>query len=192
VVFDQGAAFGYNTDHSGFIEAYRRVRGEVGRGATLLIGTGGVGRAVAFGLVTLSAAPIRLVDRDTAKAKALAADLRHVSPDLDVSVLEHSAEAARDVQGIINCTPLGMFGHEGSPLPRCAMAGAEWAFDAVYTPSDTRFLTDAEAEGLAIISGWELFFYQGVHAWDIFSGCPLDAATLRRDLLSDGNAPSKL
>ena len=27
------------------------------------------------------------------------------------------------------------------------MAGAEWAFDAVYTPVDTRFLTDAEAGG---------------------------------------------
>ncbi|MDN3718934.1 tripartite tricarboxylate transporter permease [Roseibium salinum] len=67
-------------------------------------------------------------------------------------------KAAEGVTGLINCTPVGMVGHEGTPLPRQAMRGAEWAFDAVYTPTDTQFLKDAAAAGLSIISGWELFF----------------------------------
>jgi shikimate dehydrogenase len=56
-------------------------------------------------------------------------------------------------------------------------------FDAVYTPLETPFLKDAAALGLEIISGWELFFYQGVHAWAHFSGGSVDEAALRSTLL---------
>ena len=75
-----------------------------------------------------------------------------------------------------------MVGYDGTPVPAELMAGAEWAFDAVYTPVDTQFLQDAAAEGLAVISGYELFFHQGVDAWALFSGCPVEPATLRAAL----------
>ena len=71
------------------------------------------------------------------------------------------------------------------------MAGAEWAFDAVYTPytpAETQFLSDAAAEGLAVVSGFELFFHQGVDAWALFSGRPIDPAALRAALAAEGNA----
>ena len=69
-----------------------------------------------------------------------------------------------------------------------AMQGTEWAFDAVYTPVDTQFLQDAAAEGLSVISGYELFFYQGVHAWAHFANLPLDETRLRADLQERGEA----
>jgi shikimate dehydrogenase len=78
-----------------------------------------------------------------------------------------------------------MVGYGGTPLPAEAMAGAEWAFDAVYTPVDTQFLTDAAAAGLAVISGYELFFFQGVHAWAHFAGLPLDEGALRKALIDN-------
>jgi shikimate dehydrogenase len=56
----------------------------------------------------------------------------------------------------------------------------------VYTPVETQFLRDAEAAGLAMISGYELFFWQGVHAWQIFAGLPLDLPALRLALLTEG------
>ena len=65
------------------------------------------------------------------------------------------------------------------------MAGASWAFDAVYTPVDTRFMQDAAAEGLTAISGYELFFHQGVDAWDIFVGRTLSHDDLRRALAAE-------
>ena len=40
-----------------------------------------------------------------------------------------------------------MVGHGGTPVPRALMDGARWAFDAVYTPVDTRLLGDAAAAG---------------------------------------------
>lgn len=184
VIFHADGPRGHNTDHSGFMAAYRAARGDAVPGKVLMIGTGGVGRAVAFGLVGLGVAELRLVDRDLAKAQGLADDLRRAAPGLRVTTGTDAVAAAAGAQGLINCTPVGMVGYPGTPLPGAAMAGAEWAFDAVYTPPDTPFVTDAAAQGLAVISGWELFFWQGVHAWALFSGLPLDRAALRAALIA--------
>lgn len=184
VIFDADGPTGFNTDYSGFMAACTAARGTEPPGAVLMIGTGGVGRAVAFGLVGLAVTELRLVDRDPDKAQALARALHDSAPQVKVSVHAKAVEAASGVSGVINCTPVGMVGYGSTPLPRAAMTGITWAFDAVYTPTDTQFLKDAAAEGLEVISGWELFFYQGVHAWDLFSGTPLDRSTLRQALIS--------
>lgn len=182
VLFEADVPQGYNTDYTGFMAAYRAARSDA-PGICCLIGTGGVGRALAFGLVALGATEIRLVDRDMAKAEALASDLRAVAGATRVTTFTDAAEAARGAQGLLNGTPVGMVGYDGTPLPAAAMQGAGWAFDAVYTPVDTQFLTDAETQGLNIISGYELFFWQGVHAWEHFSGGkPLDRVALRQAL----------
>jgi shikimate dehydrogenase len=175
---------GFNTDYSGFIAAYRAARTPA-PDVSCLIGTGGVGRALAFGLVALEASEIRLVDRDIAKAEALAEDLRAAAPAIRIATFADAAEAAKGAQGLLNGTPVGMVGYDGTPLAAEAMQSAEWAFDAVYTPVETQFLTDATKAGLDVISGYELFFWQGVHAWEIFSGGrPLDQDALRASLES--------
>lgn len=188
VLFEQEGPRGQNTDYTGFIAGYRGVRQQAEPGVTCLIGTGGVGRALAFGLVALGAQEIRLVDRDKAKAEALATDLRAVENAPKITVMDDAAEAAQGADGLLNGSPVGMVGYDGTPLPAEAMQGAQWAFDAVYTPVDTQFLQDADAAGLTIISGYQLFFYQGVHAWAHFAGLPLDEARLRADLNTDGEA----
>lgn len=188
VLFEADGPKGHNTDYTGFVSGYRRVRGDQAPGVACLIGTGGVGRALAFGLVALGATEIRLVDRDEEKAQGLARDLRAAPNAPQVGVYTDAVAAASRATGILNGTPVGMVGYGGTPLPKEAMAGAKWVFDAVYTPVDTQFLQDATAEGLNVISGYELFFFQGVHAWAHFSGLPLDEARLRADLLVQGEA----
>ncbi|MGO4853092.1 shikimate dehydrogenase family protein [Phaeovulum sp. W22_SRMD_FR3] len=182
VIFGTTPPKGYNTDYSGFIAAYRLVRGAAAPGPTLMIGAGGVGKAVAFGLIALGATEIRIVDRDLPKAEALAEALTAAAPGLVTRTGTEAEALANGVTGLINCTPVGMVGYDGTPLAASAMVAAEWAFDAVYTPVDTQFLKDAEVAGLKIISGYELFFGQGVDAWRIFTGLPLDSKQLRADL----------
>jgi shikimate dehydrogenase len=182
VVFDAGGPHGFNTDYSGFIAAYRRVRGDASPGPVLMIGAGGVGKAVAFGLIALGLTEIRIADRDLAKAEGLAAALLAARPGITARTGTDAVALASGAAGIINCTPVGMVGYDGTPLPRATLAGGAWVFDAVYTPVDTQFLRDATAEGLQVISGYELFFGQGVDAWGIFTGLPLDEARMRREL----------
>ncbi|MCG6113310.1 MAG: shikimate dehydrogenase [Paracoccus sp.] len=188
VLFGEGKPRGFNTDYSGFVSAYRRGRADAAPGVVLVIGAGGVGRAVAFGLIALGASEIRLADRDLGKAEALAEALRAARPGLSVVTGADAAPLALGAHGLINCTPVGMVGYEGTPLSAPRMVGAEWAFDAVYTPVDTQFLIDAAAGGLDIISGYELFIGQGVEAWAIFTGLPLDEEQLRADLAKGRDA----
>ncbi len=182
VVFEADGPRGFNTDHSGFMAAYRVARGSRPPGKTLLIGAGGVGKAVAFGLLALGLTDIAIADRDLAKAQALCDALRQARPELVATAGADAEAMAPGSEGIINGTPVGMVGLEGTPLARTALRGAAWAFDAVYTPVETQFLRDAAAEGLAVISGYELFFHQGVDAWRIFTGLGIDAAALRAAL----------
>ncbi|MDR7127065.1 shikimate dehydrogenase [Pseudotabrizicola sp. 4114] len=189
VVFGPDGPQGFNTDHTGFIAAYRQARGAADPGPVLLIGAGGVGKAVAFGLIALGVRELRIADHDLPKAQALAAALQAARPGLITRTGGAATELAAGVAGVINCTPVGMVGYDGTPLPRADLAAADWVFDAVYTPVETQFLQDAASAGLQVISGYELFIGQGVDAWHIFTGLPLDVARLRHALAKGQDAP---
>ena len=189
VVFEGARAQGHNTDRSGFVAAYRAWMSARTPGAVCVLGAGGAGRAVTFALLDLGAGALRLVDREPSRAEALARALRAAAPDVPVLATADPAEGAAGASGLVNCTPLGMAGHEGTPLPRVLMRGAAWAFDAVYTPPDTRFLRDAAAEGLRVLGGEELFVHQGLHAFALFHGRRLDERALRAALTAADRAP---
>lgn len=182
VLFGTGRPVGYNTDHSGFIAAFRARFGAASPGRVAMIGAGGVGKAIAFGLTGLGVQELRIFDRDSEKADGLAAAVTASSSDIKLVVAMTVDEAVAEADGLINCTPLGMTGYAGSPIPANLMTGACWAFDAVYTPVDTNFLCDAQRAGLEVMSGYELFFHQGVDAFRLFTGLDVDTVRLRRVL----------
>jgi shikimate dehydrogenase len=162
--------------------AYRGALGDGAPGPVCLLGAGGVGKAIAFALLGLGARDIRLVEVDRPRAMALAAALRAIEPSLAITVLDDPADCVPGAVGLLNCTPLGMGGYGGTPLGPEWMATAAWAFDAVYTPRDTVFLQDASVAGLRTVSGYELFFHQGVHAFRHFTGFDVDEFALRKAL----------
>ncbi|MCV2869638.1 shikimate dehydrogenase [Defluviimonas sp. WL0002] len=184
VRFTDRGARGFNTDYSGFVSAYRHAFGTAGPGRVALIGAGGVGRAIAFGLLALKADEIVLVDTDQVRAGALATTL---SADGVARVRIAGIEALAQADGVVNATPLGMVGYPGSPVPEGMFPRDGWAFDAVYTPVTTPFRAQALAAGARFLSGWELFFFQGIDAFEIFTGYrPDDLPALRRALGDPG------
>lgn len=182
VVFAPEGPLGYNTDWSGFVAGYRHTFGDRAPGPVCLLGAGGVGKAVAFGLLSLGLGDLTVVERYLQKAEALAAALRSAAPGLRVRVTDNVSQGAAGATGLINCTPVGMVGHKGTPMARGLMRGAAWAFDAVYTPVETQFLSEAVAEGLVVMSGWELWFYQGLHAFAVFHERQIEEGIFRRAL----------
>lgn len=181
-LFEAEGALGGNTDYSGFKSAFIECFPGTPPGVVALAGAGGVGKAVAFGLADLGASALRLFDSDAAKASALQDSLAAAAPRMSVEVMPSIEEAVQGTDGIVNCTPLGMANYPGTAIPRVLIASQRWAFDAVYTPVSTEFLHDAAAAGLAVMSGYELFFHQGVDAFRIFTGCEVDQAKLRTAL----------
>ncbi|MFN3973229.1 MAG: shikimate dehydrogenase family protein [Gemmobacter sp.] len=169
----------HNTDHSGFVAAFRAGFGATAPGRVLVLGAGGVGRAVAFALADLGASAIILHDTDPARAASLATALRpRFAGPLEITAPDLHDLAGYD--GVANCTPLGMAGLPGSALPDGARGAPGWAFDAVYTPEHTPFRAQVQAMGAAFLSGYELYVHQGLQAFEIFSGQPLrDPAWVR-------------
>lgn len=182
VLFGDGAPEGHNTDYSGFMAAFRSRFGLQTPGRVAMAGAGGVGKAIGFGLAGLGARELRIFDRDPVRARMLAASLAESGAGMRIAIAGSIEEATDHADGLLNCTPLGMAGYPGSAIAKPLMAGAAWAFDAVYTPVDTAFLRDAEEAGIEVMSGYELFFHQGVDAFRLFTGLEVDAVALRRVL----------
>lgn len=183
VLFGAGRPVGWNTDYSGFIAAYRHRFGDQPPGRVVMAGAGGVGRAIAFALRQLGVSELRLFDIDVAKSQALAEALGVLSGGAMAMATSSIEEATRDADGLVNSTPIGMVGIGGSPFPQETFAGRRWAFDAVYTPVDTPFVVAARGASLSVMSGYELFFYQGVDAFLHFTGQEVPEQALRKTLL---------
>lgn len=184
VIFGQGRPKGYNTDYSGFCAAFRQAFPDTPPGHVAMAGAGGVGKAVAFGLADLGAKSITLFDPSVERAQALADALAAFAPQIEVTLASDIESACAFAQGLVNSTPLGMDGYPGSAFPPHLLAGKQWVFDAVYTPVETQFLKEAKDAGVAILSGYELFFHQGIDAFRLFTGREVDQNALRSQLLA--------
>lgn len=182
VVFDDDGPAGYNTDASGFEAAFRaNFPGET-PGAVAMIGAGGAGRAVGYALLMLGATELRVIDIDGAKAAGLVEALKAVESRAVVRHCQTIDAAAVDADGLVNCTPVGMDGYPGTPIPPAHLRGKRWVFDAIYTPEETVFVQAARAAGLPVMTGFELFFHQGVDGFAVFTGRDVPPEPLRRAL----------
>lgn len=185
VLFSSPRPIGHNTDYSGFIAAFRaRFPGET-PGRVAMAGAGGVGKAVAFALAGLDAVELRVYDRDPGRVQGLAEAVVAAGIAMPVISCISMDEAAESIDGLVNCTPLGMVGYPGSAVTEEQTRGAAWAFDAVYTPVNTLFLRQAEQVGARTLSGYDLFFHQGVDAFRHFTGIDVDARALQQALSRD-------
>lgn len=172
LVFEAEGIRAENTDFTGFISGYCASVGDQSPGRVLLMGTGGVGKAVAFGLGKLGAESIRLVDLDPAKAQQLADQLNEAG--FHASVVDPNAleSAMSECEGLVNCTPIGHEKSPGCPFPAELIRADQWLFDAVYVPAVTELIAAARAVGARVVSGVSLFVFQGIDAFKFFCDAP--------------------
>jgi shikimate dehydrogenase len=183
VVFDKtGGATGHNTDCSGFRRALVESLGEESvRGKTVLqLGGGGAGRAVAFALMSLGVAKLKIFDRDTARATGLCADLIMRFGAERCELLNNPESAAASVAGIVNATPVGMTGYPGVPLPTRLIDPAQFVADVIYTPIDTELVLAARRKGCRTMNGGGMCVHQAVDAFRLFTGLSPDVDRMRR------------
>ncbi|KEO57339.1 shikimate dehydrogenase family protein [Thalassospira permensis] len=179
VVFREDGWRGDNTDYVGFMRGYRGQFGDQAPGTVLQMGAGGVGLATAFGLHGLGAERILIHDKDADRGHTLVATLKAGGANVAFVTEPDLSDAIRDADGLINCTPVGMNQYPGSPIDAALLGGQKWAFDAVYTPVETSFLHSARKAGLSVMTGFELFFFQGIEAFEVFSGAQIDGDAAR-------------
>jgi shikimate dehydrogenase len=175
VVVRDNRLIGYNTDTSGFARAAAALVADAGQGGVALIGAGGVGKAIAFALVALGIAELRIFDTDRAKADRLALLLR---PRGRAVVVDRVEDALDGVIGLVNATPVGMLPSRESPVPEALLHRGLWVADAVYYPLWTPLLMAAKATGARVMTGRELAIYQAADAFELFTGMAASTAVM--------------
>lgn len=149
---------GYNTDVFGFQQSLKHFIPLNQAIKTLIIGTGGAAKAVAY-VCSLLKIDFLLVTHNTAKVNG---NTIHIN-QLDEAMV-------RDCKLIINCTPLGMFPQidDFPKIPYQAISKEHYCFDLIYLPEQTLFLQKALAQGAAIKNGLEMLQEQANKAYEIF------------------------
>ncbi len=175
VVLRHGERVGHNTDHSGFRAGFTTGLGESARGCVLLLGAGGAGAAVGFGLLDGGVAELLIHDIDAARANALGDKLRRCCPDKRIATVPAlTPEVAERLDGIVNATPMGMASHPGSAFPRDLLRRWHWVMDIVYFPLETALLARARAVGCHTVSGAAMAVHQAADAFRLFTGHSAD------------------
>ncbi|RXT39227.1 shikimate dehydrogenase [Bradyrhizobium betae] len=166
VVVTDNRLIGHNTDTTGFARAVAPLLAPAGN-AVAVIGTGGVGKAIAFALASLEVADLRIFDSEPARAEKLAALLARQGGARVAASVEDALDGAT---GLVNGTPVGMLPNRGIPVPATLLRENLWVADAVYSPLITPLLAAAQAKGARIMTGRELAIYQAADAFELFTG----------------------
>ncbi len=180
VLFRGGRMLGRNTDWSGYSRAFRSVLPEAVRDRAVLVGAGGAGVAVGYGLLSQGAAHVAVLDTEEDRATGCTERLARRFGADRVSVVEDVAEALDGARGVVNATPVGMWGHPGSALPGELLRSDLWVSDVVYFPLETELVATARSRGCRVLPGGGMAVHQAVGAFEYFTGRAPDAARMTR------------
>jgi 3-dehydroquinate dehydratase/shikimate dehydrogenase len=124
----------------------------------LVLGAGGVARAAVVAMKSFGAS-VCIAARNTDQANELARELS----------CEVASEQLDNIDTVINCTPVGMFGSEdpeGDPVlqlaPTLALLESMCVVEFVYAPRQTPLLKRSEEIGCRTVNGDALFQAQAV------------------------------
>ena len=139
----------------------------------VLVGAGGAGVAVGYGLLDQGAEHVAVLDSDAERADACVVRLAKRFGDDRVGVATDLARALADAQGLVNATPVGMRGHPGYVGP--GRAGAR-ATSGSPTSSTSRSRPSwsalARERGCRVLPGGGMAVQQAVGAFEYFTGRP--------------------
>lgn len=168
----EGKLIGHNTDGRGFLRSLRDNAGFNPKGKQIfIIGSGGAARAVGFSLALAGTKKIVFTDLDAGKAVALVIDITDKTGRLvEYAKHESVAESAAEADCVINATPLGLKRADPLPLAPEHIREKHLVCDLVYNPAETRFLQAAKARGAKRLPGIGMLLFQGVIAFEIWTG----------------------
>jgi shikimate dehydrogenase len=176
VDFSTSPPRGYNTDAAGVRRAFDHHGVTLSGTDAVVVGAGGAARAVAFTLAD-ACRRVHVANRTVEKAESLAADVR---ADADATMtaggLDSLADRVPVADVLVNATSVGME-EDATPVSADLLHGDLAVLDAVYTPVETRLLRDAAAAGATTVDGAWMLLFQGVVAFERWTGrdAPVEA-----------------
>ncbi|QDT69543.1 Shikimate dehydrogenase [Planctomycetes bacterium MalM25] len=187
VVLRDGEIIGYNTDYKAAIDALevglmppgeKPIPGSGSRLSgkrVLVLGAGGVSRALLYGLQKRGASTI-VASRTKERAEKLA-------KEFGGRAVEWAARHNMDADVLVNGTPIGMHPNvDESPFNKAHLKPSLVVFDTVYNPESTLLVKEAREHGCRIVTGVEMFVGQAELQYRLFTGADAPEGVMRETL----------
>lgn len=164
-----GTLLGSNNDAFGFIRnlQHSRPTWRADTGPIVVMGAGGGARAVCYGLMQAGAKEIRLVNRNLARAEAVAGEF---GAPIKAYPWEQRHDVLEDAALLVNATSQGMVGQAPLELSLDTLPTTALVTDIVYVPLATPLLVAARARGNPTVEGLGMLLHQGPLAWKLWFG----------------------
>jgi shikimate dehydrogenase len=159
-------------DGTGFVRGIVRKGFDPAGRRALVVGSGGVGSAIAASLAGAGVGAITLFDVNALAAAQLAARLRMQYPAIDVGT-GHNDPAEFDL--VVNASPLGMNDDDPLPVDVARLSADTFVGEVVMKHDTTAFLAAAQARGCRTQVGTDMLFEQ-IPAYLEFFGLPSTTA----------------
>jgi len=170
---------GYSTDGNGFIRSLTVADISIKGKRVLLAGAGGAARAIAVSLALAGVSELVIVNRTPKKADNLAELLRSTFPNLRISTILPT-DLRSDI--VINTTSVGMHDN-GCPLPDTVLNHCRQVVDIIYNQPVTPLLKKAAERSIPYMNGIDMLLYQGIEAFEIWTGQKAPVETMRQSLI---------
>jgi 3-dehydroquinate dehydratase / shikimate dehydrogenase len=184
VLFKGAEVVGYNTDYKAAMDCLENALGGALPPGTpsplknkkvLVLGAGGVARAVMYGLQR-RAAKTTIASRTRSRAQLLA-------ETFGGRCVEWSARHISETDIIVNCTPIGMHPNvDESPVNKSHFKPSMIVFDTVYNPESTLLLKEARSHGCRVVTGVDMFIRQARLQFMLFTGKEAPEGLMRETL----------
>ena len=191
VVYRDKKMIGYNTDGFGFIKSIEKKLGKKAKQelTILILGCGGAVKSVAMALADWGIKKVIIANRTLSKADELIEQINENWPGKAQAISMEESELKKvlpNADMIVNGTSLGMNdAPERTPIAKELLKKDIFVYDMIYSPPMTRLLMDAKAVGAQTENGLEMLLYQGLLAFELWTGIFPDPE-LGKNLLEEG------
>ena len=186
---DNGTLRSTNTDVEGFLKALDAAAPGWDERTTsaVVLGAGGAGRAVVYGLVERGIKAIHVVNRTIEKAGHFRERFGDSVHPADWTALPRLLEGSKL---LVNTTSLGMHGQPELAIDLSTLAADAVVSDIVYVPLKTPLLIAAEQRGLITSNGLDMLLHQAVRGFELWFGVRPEVTRELFDLLAADIAAS--
>lgn len=168
---------GYNTDITGLLRAMKSDGISLQGKDVIILGAGGVGRAVTFMCAANGASKVWLLNRTVDKAIQVAKEVNFaVNADIvEAFALTDYKKLPDRKYLVIQSTSLGLYPHVENVVieDKAFYKMVEAGYDMIYTPWETRFMKLVKETGAPAYNGLKMLLYQGIDAFELWNHCKI-------------------
>lgn len=179
--------YGFNTDVSGFSDAFKEESGgDFFNKKVVILGAGGAARAVGLAVAAGGASRIYIVNRTFEKTGAIKKIIKDYDSGVDVICRDSINFNISKTDIVINTTSAGMYPDvENMPFEGTLEFDRNMTvYDLIYNPSNTKLLKQAAKSGAKTVNGLGMLIYQGIRAYEIWMDIKIEDDISREMLLS--------